>query len=242
MKLGSKINDIKRRLLLGRKAIANLNSILKSRDIILLTNVHIVKAMIFPVVMYGCERWIIKEAEHWRTDAFKLWCWRRFLRVPWTARRSNQSILKKINPEYSLEGLCRSSDTLATWSKEPDPDAGKDWGQEENRATEDEMVGWHRWLSGHEFEETLGNGKPGMLQSMGSQRVGHKWAANNILQFKTKSKNQSLAFICKSQISCTMSYLRVLYTLLYLKWITKKDPLYRELCSMLCGILDGRGV
>ena len=129
-----------------------------------------------------------------------------------------------------------------SWLIGKDPDAGKDWGQEENRATENERVGWHCWLSGHEFEETLGNGKPGMLQSMGSQRVRHKWAANNILQFKTKLKNQSLAFICKSQISCTMSYLRVLYTLLYLKWITKKDPLYRELCSMLCGSLDGRGV
>ena len=129
-----------------------------------------------------------------------------------------------------------------SWLIGKDPDAGKDWGQEENRATENEMVGWHCWLSGHEFEETLGNGKPGMLQSMRSQRDGHKWAANNILQFKTKLKNQSLAFICKSQISCTMSYLRVLYTLLYLKWITKKNPLYRELCSMLCGSLDGRGV
>ena len=96
---------IKRCLLLGRKAMTNLDSILKSRDITLLTNVCIVKAMVFPVVMYGCESWTIKKAEHQRIDAFELWCWRRLLRVPWTARRSNQSILNKISPEYSLEGL-----------------------------------------------------------------------------------------------------------------------------------------
>ena len=94
-----------RHLLLGRKAMTNLDSILKSRGITLLTNVHIVKAMVFPVVMYGCESWTIKKAEHQRIDAFELWCWRRLLRVPWTARRSNQSILKELNPEYSLEGL-----------------------------------------------------------------------------------------------------------------------------------------
>ena len=92
-------------LLFGRKAITNLDSILKSRDIILPTKVHLVKPMVFPVVMYGCESWTIKKAEHRRTDAFKLWCWRRLLRVPWTARRSNQSILKEISTEYSLEGL-----------------------------------------------------------------------------------------------------------------------------------------
>ena len=96
---------IKRCLLLGRKAMTNLDSILKSRNIILPTKVHIVRAMVFPVVMYGCESWTIKKAECQRTDAFKLWCWRRLLRVPWTARRSNQSILKEINPEYTLEGL-----------------------------------------------------------------------------------------------------------------------------------------
>ena len=97
--------EIKRFLLLGRKAMTNLGSRLKSRDIALATKVHLVKAMVFPVVMYGCESWIIKKAECWRIDAFELWCWRRLLRAPWTARRSNQSILKEINPEYSLEGL-----------------------------------------------------------------------------------------------------------------------------------------
>ena len=110
--LGSKItvdsdcsHEIKRHLFLGRKVMTNLDSILKSRDITLPTKVHTVKAMVFPVVMYRCESWTIKKTEHWRIDAFKLWCWRKLLRVPWTSRRSNQSILKEINPEYLLEGL-----------------------------------------------------------------------------------------------------------------------------------------
>ena len=98
-------HKIKRCLILERKAMTNLNIILKSRDITLLIKVHIVKAMVFPVVMYECERWTIKKAGHQRIDAFQLWCWRRLLRIPWPARRSNQSILKEINPEYSLEGL-----------------------------------------------------------------------------------------------------------------------------------------
>ena len=102
---GNYSHEIKRRLLPAREAMTNLDSILKSRDITLPTEVHLVKAMVFPVVMYGCESWIIKKAERRRIDAFELWCWRRLLRVPWTARRSNQSIVKEISPEYSLEGL-----------------------------------------------------------------------------------------------------------------------------------------
>ena len=98
-------HEIKRFLFLGRKAMTNLDSILKNRDITLPTNVHLVKAMVFPVVMYGCESWTLKTAEHQRIDAFEVWCWRRLLRVPWTARRSNQSILKEISPECSLERL-----------------------------------------------------------------------------------------------------------------------------------------
>ena len=98
-------HEIKRRLLLGRKVITNLDSILKSRDIALQTKVHLVKAMVFPVVMYGCESWTVKKAERRRVDAFELWCWRRLLQVPWTARRSNQSILKEISPGCSLEGM-----------------------------------------------------------------------------------------------------------------------------------------
>ena len=119
--LGSKItadgdcsHEIKRHLLLGRKAMPNLDSILKSRNITLLTKICLVKAVVFPVVMYGCESWTIKKAGHQRIDAFELWCWRRLLRVPWTARRSNQSILKEISPEYSLEGLMLKLQYLAT--------------------------------------------------------------------------------------------------------------------------------
>ena len=110
--LGSKItadgdfsHEIKRHLLLERKVMINLDSILKSKDITLPTKVHLVKAMVFPVIMYGCESWTVKKAEHQRIDAFEVWCWRRLLRVPWTARRSSQSILKEISPECSLEGL-----------------------------------------------------------------------------------------------------------------------------------------
>ena len=110
--LGSKITvdhdcscEIKRHLFLGSKAMTNLENILKTRDITMPTKVHLVKAMVFPAVMYGCESWTIKKAECQRIDAFELWCWRRLSRIPWTARRSNQSIVKEINPEYSLEGL-----------------------------------------------------------------------------------------------------------------------------------------
>ena len=153
-----------RRLLLGKKVMANLDSILKSRDITLSTKIHLVKAVVFPVAMYACESWTIKTAECWRIDAFELWYWRRLLSVPWTARRSNQSILKEISPGCSLEALMlklrhqyfghlmRRADS---WK---DPDAGKDWGQEEKRTTEDEMVGWHRQLNGPGFGWTLGIG------------------------------------------------------------------------------------
>ena len=218
--LGSKItvdsdysHEIKRHLLLGRKAVTNLDSILESRDITLPTRAWIVKAMVFPVVMYGCENWTIRKAECWRIDTFELWCWRR---LPWTARRSNQSILKETSPEYSLEGLmlnlklqyfgyqigarhlkthwfslvcflyyisrilnCKEiqqvhpkgnqswmligrtdveAETTILWPPDAkswliwkDPDAGKDWRQEKG-TTEDEMVGWHHWLNGQEFE------------------------------------------------------------------------------------------
>ena len=143
--------EIKRRLLLGRKVMTNLDSILKRRDITLSTKICLVKAMVFPVVMYGCESWMIKKAECWRIDAFELWCWRRLLRASWTARRSNQSILKEISPECSLEGLMLELKLQYFWPPNgtswliwKDPDAGKDWGQGEKGMTEDEMVGWHR--------------------------------------------------------------------------------------------------
>ena len=142
-------HEIKRRLLLGRKVMTNLDSIFKSRYITLPTKFHLVKAMVFPVVMYGCESWTVKKAEHWRIDAFEVWCWRRLLRVPWTAGRTNQSILKEISPEYSLEGLMLKlilcPPDVKNWLIGKVPDAGKDWGWEEKGMTEEEMVRWHHW-------------------------------------------------------------------------------------------------
>ena len=154
--LGSKItadgdcsHEIKRRLLLGRKVMTNLDSILKSRDIILPTKVHLVKAMVFPIIIYGCESWTIKKAEHQRIDAFELWCWRRLLRVPWTAEKSNQSILKEMSPGCSLERLMlklklqyfghlmRRTDSL-----EKTLMLGKTE-DERRRGQEDEMFGWY---------------------------------------------------------------------------------------------------
>ena len=151
-------HEIKRCLLLGRKAMRNLSNMLNSRDIALPTKVHLVKAIVFPAIMYGCESWTIKKAEHWRFDVLELWCWRRLLKVPWTTRRSNQSILKEISPEYSLGGLIWSwnSNTLATWCKElthwKRPWCWESWRWEEKGTTENEMVGWHHWLNGHKFE------------------------------------------------------------------------------------------
>ena len=138
--------------------MTNLDSIFKSRDITLPTRVHLVKAMVYPVVMYGCESWTVMKAERRGIDAFELWCWRRLIRVPWTARRSNQSILKEISPGISLEGmmlklklqyfghLLRRVDSLEK------TDAGRDLGQEEKGTTEDEMAGWHHQLDGRESE------------------------------------------------------------------------------------------
>ena len=149
------------------------------------TKVPVVKALVFPVLMYRCESWTIKKAECWRIDAFKLWCWRRLLRVPWAARRSNQLILKEISPEYSLERLMlklklqyfdavpymvNTIPDAKSWLVGKNPDAGKDWGQEEKRTTEDEMVGWYHWLNGHEFEQT-----PGDSDGQGSLICSSSW-------------------------------------------------------------------
>ena len=151
-------HEIKRHLLLGSKVMTNLDSILKSRDITLSTKVHLIKAMVFPVVMYGCESWTIKNAEHQKIYAFELWCWRRFLRVPWTARRSNQSTLKEISPGCSLDRpmlklklqyfghLMQRADSL-----EKTLMLGKIEGRRRRVMTEDEMVGWHHRVNGHEF-------------------------------------------------------------------------------------------
>ena len=177
-------HEIKRRLLLERKAMTDIDSILKSRDITLLTKVHLVKAMVFPVVMYGYESWTIKKAGWQRTDAFELWCWRRLLRDPWTARKSNQSILKEISPEYSLEGLMLKLNLQyfghlmgKTDSLEKILMLGKIEGR---RRGQQRICSWMAsltrwtwvWASSRSWWWT---GKPGMLQSMGSQRIRQDW-------------------------------------------------------------------
>ena len=180
---------LKRHLLLERKAMTNLDSVLESRDIILLTKILIVKAMVFPIVMYRCEDWTMKKAECRRIDDFELWCWRRLLRVPWTAKRSNQSILKEINPEYSLEGLMLKLNLLILWPPDThsqligkDPDAGKDWGHEEKGTTEDQTVGWHHQLNEHELElrEIVKERKAWCAAVHGIAKVGQtEWLNNN---------------------------------------------------------------
>ena len=175
-------HEIKRCLLLGRKVMTELDSISKSRDIILPTKVCPVKAMIFPVVMYGCESWTVKKAERRRIDAFELWCWRRLLRVPWIARRSNQSILKEISPECSLEGLMlklkrqyfghlmRRTDSLEKTLM---------LGKIESRRRRGRQR-WDGWMASPTQRTWVWvnswTGRPGALWPMGSQRVGHDWA------------------------------------------------------------------
>ena len=201
--LGSKItadgdcsDEIKRCLLLGRKAVTNQTSILKSRDITLPRKVHLIRAMVFPVVTYGCKSWTIMKTEHQRIDAFELWCWRRLLRVPWTARRSSQSILKEISPEYSLKDWCWSwnSNTLVTWWEELTHQK-RPWCWERLKAGgEGDDRGWDGWTASRTqwtwFWAGSGSwwwtGRPGVLQSRGSQRVGHDWATelNHLNEFK----------------------------------------------------------
>ena len=175
-------HEIKRCLLPGRKIMTNLDGILKSRDITLPTKGCLVKAMVSPVVMYGCENWTIKKAEHWRIDAFELWNWRRLLRVPWTAKRSNQSILREISPECSLEGLMlklklqyfghlmQRTDSLEKTLILRKIEGRRRRGQQRMR-----------WLDGitDSMDTSLNwwwTGRPGLLQSTGSQRVGYDWA------------------------------------------------------------------
>ena len=213
--LGSKITadgdcsqEIRRRLFLGRKAMANLDSVFKSRDITLLTKIHIVKAMVFPVVTYGCESWTIKQAQHQRIDAFELWCWRRLLKVPWTARRSNQSVLREINTEYSLEGLMlklklqycghlmRRTDSL-----EKSLVLGKIEGR--RRRGRQRM----RWLDGvtdamnmnlgTNFRRWWGTGRPGMLQSTGSRRIWHDWVTEQQQQMQEMQEIGGLIWVGK---------------------------------------------
>ena len=191
--LGSKItadgdcsHEIKRRFLLGRKVMTKLDSTLKNRDITLPTKVRLVKAMVFPVVMYGCESWTITKAECWRIDAFELWCWRRLLRVPWTARRSNQSILREISPEHSLEGLMlklklqyfghlvQRTDSLKKTLMLAKTEGRTRRGRQRMRRWMASPI--HRtwvWVNSRSWWWT---GKSVVMQSMGSQRVRHDWA------------------------------------------------------------------
>ena len=216
-------HEIKRRVLLGRKVMSNLDSIWKSRDITLSTKVCLVKAMVFPVVMYGCESWTVKKAEC-RIDAFELWCWKRLLRVPWTAKRPNQSILKEISPGCSLEGLMlklklqyfghlmRRADSL-----EKTLMLGKTEGRWIRR--------WQRmrWLIGitDSMEMSLGNsrswwwtGRPGMLRFMGSQRVRHDWATE-------LKRNQSWIFIGRTDVEAEAP---ILWPPDAKYWLIGKDP------------------
>ena len=182
---GYRSHEIKRHLLLGGKVMTNLDSILKSRDITLPTKVCLVKAMVFPVVMYGCESWTVKKAECQRINAFELWFWRRLLRVPWTARISNQSILKETSPGCSLEGLMLrlKPQYFGHWCEEV-THLKRPWYRERLRAWEGEHRGWDGWmLSPTHWTWVWVNskswwwtGRPGMLQSMGLQRTGHDWA------------------------------------------------------------------
>ena len=199
--LGSKITAdgdcshvIKIHLFFGRKAMTNLDSIFKSRDITLPPKVHLVKAMVFPVIMYRCERWTVKKAEHQRIDAFDLLCWRRLLRIPWTLvlEKTLESPLdcKEIQPVYpkgkqswifigrtdaEAESPILWPNNVKNWLNGKDPDAGKDWRQEEKGTTEDEMAGWHHRLNGREFEWTLGVG-----DGQGSLACSDSWCCKEL--------------------------------------------------------------
>ena len=196
--LGSKINEdgeIKRCLLLGRKAMTNLDSILKNRDITLLTKVGLVKAMVFPVVMYGCESWTIKKAEYQRIDAFELWYWRRLMslldcKIKPVNPKGNQPWKFTGRTDVEAEAPTLWPPDVKSWFTGKDPDAGKDWRQEKG-TTEDEIVGWHHQLNKHDHEQALGDGKgQGSLAHCslwGSQTFGHDWATEQQLQrFKTR--------------------------------------------------------
>ena len=180
------------------------------------TKLHLVQVMIFPVVMYGCERWTIKKTEHQKIDAFELCCWRWLLRIPWPARRSNQSILKEISPEYSLEGLMLKLKLqyfghldAKNWLIDKDPDAWKDWRWNDKGMTEDEMVGLHLRLD--EFDQAPGvgdgqAGKSGVLWSMGLQRAGHDWVTKLNRTEPNKSKSLRKHEIFRVALSCIISH------------------------------------
>ena len=222
--LGSKITtdsdcsrEIERLLLLGRKAMTNLDSLLKNRDIALLTKIHIVKAMVFPVVTYGCKSWTIKQAEHWRNDTVELWFWSRLLRVPWTAR-SNQSTLKEISPEYSLEGLMlKSFKTLATCFREPThwkrPCC---WERLRTGEEENEMVGLHHQLNRIRVwtNSEIVKDREGWHAAMHGVAKSQTWLSN----WRATTIQESLKCNFRSISSCSLVGLN--HVCLY--WIMKK--------------------
>ena len=205
-------HEIKRLLLLGRKVMTNLDSIFKSRDITLPTKVHLVKPMIFPVVMYGCEYWTIKKAEHWRIDAFELWCWRRLLSP--LGCKEIQPVYPKGNKSWIFIGrtdaeaktpILRPPDEK-NWLIEKDPDADQDWRQEEKGTTEYEMVEWHHWLNGYEFEQA-----PRVGDKQGSLVCCSPWGLKELDTTEwlnwTELKNEPLEFNA-TKVSLVQNYLR----------------------------------
>ena len=206
-------HEIKKYLLLGRKAMTNLGKVLKSSDITLPTKVHIVKATVSPVIMYWCESQIVKKTEHWRTDAFKLCCWR-LLRGPWKARRSNQSIPKEINPDFirrtdaEAEAPILWPPDVKNWLTGKEPDARKVWRQEEE-IREDEMVGWHHQLKGYEFEQTPGDG-----EGQGGLACCRPWGHKESDMTERLNNNKGMNLICL--LSCEASMLT-----LHVQWRAK---------------------
>ena len=207
-------HEIKRHLLLGRKVMTNLDSMLKSRDITLPTKICLVKAMVFPVVMYGCESWTVKKAERWRIDGFEMWCWRRLLRVPWTARRSNQSILKESSPGCSLEGLMLKVKLqyfghlmwrVGSLEKTLMMGGTGVGGEGDDRGWDGWMASLTRWMwvwvnSGSWWW----TGRPGMLWFMGSQRVRHNWATE--LNLTLSDRGLSVNRKTVQQVACVKSF------------------------------------
>ena len=181
----------------GRKVMTNLHSLLKSRDITLPTEVNLVRVMVFPLVMYGCESWTIKKAEHWRIDAFELWCWRRLLRVPWTARRFNQSILKDVHWKdwcwsWSSSSSATSCEELTHWKR---PWCWEGLGQEEKGMTEDEMAGWHHQLDGRESEEWT----PGVGDGQGGLACCDSWGLKESDTTEQLNWTEDLKFLQRKQ-------------------------------------------
>ena len=222
--------------------MTNLESILKSRDVTLPTKVCLTKAMVFPVVMYGCESW---KAKRWRIDGFELWCWRRLLRVPWTTRWSNESILKESSPGCSLEGLMLKLKLqyfvhLKSQLIGKDPDAGKVWGQEEKGMTEDEMVGWHHWLNGHEFEWTpgVGDGQGGLAccspwgRRESGMTEGLKWTVRSKMGHASLLSSSSLVLCLSTLAFDSSTFLTAFPFLLISYWgsLTDNDPVAAPLC------------